>query len=35
MVKISNTYLFGKVQNAQIILYFLYFLYVLYINEVS
>ena len=35
MVKISNTYLLAKVQNAQIILYFLYFLYVLYINEVS
>ncbi len=35
MVKISNTYLFGKVQNAQIILYFLYFLYVLCKYEVS
>lgn len=35
MVKISNTYLFRKVQNAQIILYFLYFFYVQYIHEVS
>ena len=35
MVKISNTYLFGKVQNAQKILYFLCFLYVLCVDEVS
>lgn len=35
MVKISNTYLFGKVQNAQKILYFLCLLYVLCVNEVS
>ena len=35
MVKISNTYLFRKVQNAQKILYFLCFLYVLFKYEVS
>ena len=35
MVKISNTYLFVKVQNAQKILYFLCFLYVQYNYEVS
>ena len=37
MVKISNTYLFGKVQNAQIILYFLcffmYYILMKYLNS--
>ena len=35
MVKISNTDLFGKVQNAQKIRYYLCLLYVLCVNAVS